>query len=122
MGGASPCFQSDLLATACALIRRKFPVFKRNQVGWGGKRKGAGRKPQPLEVPAGEDPLKFLISVMNDAGADPQLRVRAAIAAAQYTHNKRGEGGKKEERQEAADKVSGRFAPPASPKLVVNNA
>ncbi len=30
--------------------------------------------------------------------------------------------GKKEERQQAAANVSGKFAPPAPPKLVVNNA
>jgi hypothetical protein len=71
---------------------------------------------------AADTPLDFLLGVMNDPEQDPKMRLRAAVAAVQYTHNKRGVGGKKEERQEAADKVSGRFAPPASPKLVVNNS
>ncbi|NMF98397.1 hypothetical protein GPA27_13480 [Aromatoleum toluolicum] len=46
------------------------------------------------------------------------LQVRAAIAAVQYTHPKVGEGGKKEQRQADAQKVAGRFAPAAPPKLV----
>lgn len=91
----------------------------------GGKRPGAGRPPK--EKPAGpapkpaEDPLAFLLGVMNDVAQDPQLRVKAAIAAAQYTHQKKGEGGKKESKAAAAKKVAGRFGPPTAPKLVVNN-
>ena len=71
----------------------------------GGARPGAGRKPKvwaELKVPKGEDPLKFLLAVMDDATADPRLRVRAAVAAVQYTHPKKGEGGKKDERKQAA--------------------
>ena len=39
------------------------------------------------------------------------LQVRAAIAAVQYTHAKKGEGGKKDAKQEAAEKAgtSSRF-------------
>ena len=91
----------------------------------GGARPGAGRKPKPpgkLDVPAGLEPLAFLEAVMNDPLADPKLRVRAAIAAAQYRHAKKGEGGKKDERKERADKAGrGRFAPPAGPRLAVVN-
>lgn len=94
----------------------------------GGARKGAGRKPAPkrppavLDVPAGQDPLEFLLSVMNSAETDPRLRVRAAVAAAQYVHPKRGEGGKKEQAEKAAgDAASGKFKPSAPPRLVVNN-
>lgn len=51
------------------------------------------------------------------------LQVRAAIAAVQYTHQKAGDGGKKDARKEAAAAaVRGRLAPKAPPKLVVNNA
>lgn len=40
------------------------------------------------------------------------LQVRAAIAAVQYTHAKKGEGGKKGEKDAAAKKASaGKFAP-----------
>lgn len=46
------------------------------------------------------------------------LQVRAAIAAVQYTHAKMAEGGKKEQRQADAQKVAGRFAAAAPPKLV----
>ena len=50
------------------------------------------------------------------------LQVRAAIAAVQYTHTKRADGGKKEEQAEKAKKVAGgKFAAAAPPKLVVNN-
>lgn len=66
--------------------------------------------------------MTFLLSVMNDPNADAALRVRAAIAAAQYTHTKTHDGGKKEERERAAEAAGkGRFAPAASPRLVVNN-
>ncbi len=107
-------------------------------MGWGGTRKGAGRKPKHdgapeapedaqqddapkgLNVPQGKEPLEFLRAVMDDPLADPKLRVRAAIAAAQYVHAKKGEGGKKDERQAAAEKAGkGRFAPSAPPKLAV---
>ncbi len=91
--------------------------------GHGGKRPGSGRKPKPakaLKVPAGLDPVDFLLAVQDDSESDPKLRVRAAIAAAQYLHNKKGEGGKKDERQAAAEKAGkGRYAPSAPPKLAV---
>ena len=49
------------------------------------------------------------------------IQVRAAIAAVQYTHAKKGEGGKKEARQDQAERVASKFATAAPPKLVVNN-
>ena len=50
------------------------------------------------------------------------LQVRAAIAAVQYTHTKRHDGGKKEEIGERSKKAAGgRFAASAPPKLIVNN-
>ncbi|HYG07664.1 MAG TPA: hypothetical protein VD865_14830 [Stenotrophomonas sp.] len=48
------------------------------------------------------------------------IQVKAAVAAVQYTHAKKGEGGKKEERQKAAEKVGGRFAPTAPPRARMN--
>jgi len=48
------------------------------------------------------------------------IQVKAAVAAVQYTHAKKGEGGKKEERQKAAEKVGGRFAPTAPPRMRMN--
>lgn len=91
----------------------------------GGARPGAGRKKAPaatLSVEPTEDPLVFLLGVMKDPGAAPALRVRSAIAAAQYKHTKRGDGGKREGQADAAGKVAkGKFAPAAPPKLIVNN-
>lgn len=49
------------------------------------------------------------------------IQVRAAIAAVQYTHIKKGEGGKKDAKNDAAEKVAGRFGPRQPPRLVVNN-
>ena len=50
------------------------------------------------------------------------IQVRAAVAAVQYTHTKRHDGGKKEETAEAAKKAaSGKFKSAAAPKLVVSN-
>lgn len=108
----------------------------------GGKRAGAGRKRKPpaavatevsvADAPAAEqpappapkataadDPLEFLRQVWNgtiDANAN---QVNAAKAALAYMHRKLGEGGKKDQKQEAAQKVAGRFAAAAPPKLVV---
>ncbi len=71
---------------------------------------------------AADNPLAFLLGVMNDDEQDPRLRVRAAIAAVQYTHPKIAEGiGKKGARQGAAEAIGGKFAAASPPKLVVNN-
>ena len=112
----------------------------------GGKRAGAGRKPKPKApdapmAPNGgpasdrpgadaadqaiapcDDPMEVLIAVMNNPLAAPALRVRSAIAAVQYTHTKRENGGKRDEQQGKAEKVAGgRFKAAAPPKLVVSN-
>ncbi|ORL58116.1 hypothetical protein [Pseudomonas putida] len=49
------------------------------------------------------------------------LQVRAAIAAVQYTHAKKGEGGKKDEQQKAAEQAASKFSRQAPPKLVAAN-
>lgn len=47
------------------------------------------------------------------------MQVRAAVAAVQYTHTKKGDGGKKEEDAEKAKKAgTGKFGASAPPKLV----
>jgi len=67
-------------------------------------------------------PLEFLLAVMNDPEVDKKLRVRAAVAAAQYLHTKRGDGGKKDEKDRAAQTAgAGKFKPAVAPRLVVNN-
>jgi phage terminase small subunit len=56
--------------------------------------------------------------VMNDCGSEARLRVDAAKALMPFVHKKLGEGGKKEQKDEAAKKVAGRFSAGAPPKLV----
>lgn len=89
--------------------------------GGGGARVGAGRKPQPKEdqlsiaTSGKQTPLEFLLAVMNDNEIDDRLRIDAAKTAAQYCHLKKGDGGIKDEKQEAAKKAgAGKFgaAPP----------
>lgn len=93
--------------------------------GGGGARPGAGRKPKPKAPPAplveikGDDTLKLLQDIAFGRVPASTLQVRAAIAAVQYTHTKRGDGGKKDEQGEAAKKAAvGRFAPAQAPRLV----
>ena len=100
----------------------------------GGRRPGAGRKPkataksaanQPetapppaIEPPAArKDPLAFLEDVVNDSAAPLKDRIRAAVAAAQYRHTKRGDGGKNEDEADRAQKAASKFAPAAPPRL-----
>lgn len=47
------------------------------------------------------------------------IQVRAAIAAVQYTHTKRGDGGKKDEQDAKAKKAHGRFGAAAAPPRLV---
>ncbi len=91
----------------------------------GGARPGAGRKPKPKPetVVLGDlDMLQMLKDVALGKVEATPLQVRAAIAAVQYTHMKKGDGGKKEEVAEAAKKAgAGKFAAATAPKLVVRN-
>jgi phage terminase small subunit len=64
-------------------------------------------------------PLEFLLAVMNDQGADVQIRIKAAQAAAQYMHT-RTDRGKKEQRRESAERAGrGRYAPAEPPRLAL---
>lgn len=98
----------------------------------GGARPNSGPKPKEpvkldIPVPVGEtlahkDPKVFLLALMNDLEADVKLRADAAKALMPFMHSKLGEGGKKDQRQDAAKKVAGgKFAAAAPPKLVVSN-
>ena len=56
------------------------------------------------------DPLEFMRELVGDLNEDPKLRLEAAKALAPYLHAKKGEMGKKEVKQQAADNVkNGRF-------------
>ncbi len=62
----------------------------------GGKRPGAGRKPGAASrktreiadraAENGQTPLEYMLSVMRDNAADPELRARMAVAAAPFVH------------------------------------
>lgn len=84
------------------------------------------KNPSPEAPPVtGEydDPLKFLMAVMNDSTEDIDTRKDAAKAMLPYVHPKKGETGKKEARNAAAKAAAGvsKFGSMAPPKLVVNN-
>ncbi|HWT21649.1 MAG TPA: hypothetical protein VN280_22330 [Variovorax sp.] len=66
-------------------------------------------------------PLDYLLSVMRDEEQEVPRRLQAASLAAPYVHAKKGEGGKKDAKADAAKKVASKFSPTAAPKLVVNN-
>lgn len=61
------------------------------------------------------DPKEFLLATMNDFETDSKLRVDAAKALMPFIHPRKGEGGKKEEKENAAKTAAkGKFgaAPP----------
>lgn len=77
----------------------------------------------PAVVGEFDDPLHFLMAVMNDSTEDIDTRKDAAKAMLPYVHPKKGETGKKEARNAAAKAAAGvsKFGSMAPPKLVVNN-
>ena len=89
--------------------------------GHGGRRAGAGRPRKAPVVNEFATPLDFLRAAWTGQIAPTAGQLRAAVAAMPYTHKKLGEGGKREQTQAAAHKVSGRFAPVSPPRLVVSN-
>lgn len=65
---------------------------------------------EPPSVVDEKDPLKFLEGVMTGMIDANITQVRAAMAMLPFVHQKLGEGGKKEQKQAAAESVSsGRF-------------
>lgn len=77
----------------------------------------------PPTIGTYDDPLKFLMAVMNDAGEEIDVRKDAAKAMLPYIHPKKGETGKKDARNAAAKvaSVASKFGAMTPPKLVVNN-
>lgn len=68
------------------------------------------------------DPMAFLKAVMNEPEVDIKQRVEAAKALLPFEHQKKGEGGKKEQRQDAAKKAgTGKYGSAAPPKLAAAN-
>lgn len=75
--------------------------------------------------PGWVDPLKYMLSVINDPAADVLRRDRMAQAAAPFCHPRIADDrfGKKDASAAAAkDAASGKYASPTAPKLVVNNS
>lgn len=117
----------------------------------GGVRPGAGRKPKAATEKSANEAVEVKLEPQPRGGALKRKKavpveiepcdmltllqrialgqvdasagqIRAAIAAVQYTHTKKGDGGKKEEQAGKAKKAgAGKFASAAPPKLVVNN-
>lgn len=94
----------------------------------GGARNNAGRKkketlPPTPPVPIDDcDMLKMLQDVALGRVDATALQVRAAIAAVQYTHTKKSDGGKKDEQADKAKQAAaGKFAASTPPRLVVSN-
>lgn len=93
---------------------------------WGGKRKGSGRpkgtktktkddKIKKSSKPLNMTPLEYLTSVMNNPDLPDKERIRAAIAAARYSH-KLGDRSSKEEKGAKAKKAGeGKFTPGNKP-------
>jgi phage terminase small subunit len=90
----------------------------------GGARSGAGRprKEPPKPVPlADRDMLQLLQDIaLGRVDATP-MQVKAAVAAVQYTHAKKGESGKKAEKEANAKAAASKFSRLPPPRVVVNN-
>lgn len=78
---------------------------------------GALKRTRSTPVPvADRDMLQLLHDIALGRVEATGIQVKAAVAAVQYTHAKKGEGGKKEEKKAAAGAIAGgRFAPTAPP-------
>lgn len=104
----------------------------------GGPRPGSGRKPKKPQLVVTSQPVEperstvDVLAGIGEDGYDPRPalemvaqglldpspnQMKALVALMPYVHTKRGEGGKKEQRQKDAEKVAGRFSAGAPPKL-----
>lgn len=77
-------------------------------------------EPEPPPDLSNLMPLDYLLEVMRDHTEERGRRMQAATLAAPYCHPKKGEAGKKEEKNAAAKKIASRFAPAAPPKLAAS--
>jgi phage terminase small subunit len=113
-------------------LQNQTPNQRNQRMPRGGFRPGAGRKPKPRAEPVRieanldkvapekkDDALRLLLDIAFGRIAVDPTQLRAAIAAVQYTHTKRHDGGKKDEIAEKAKTAAGKFgARPAPLKLV----
>lgn len=70
-----------------------------------------------VDIPSTTDPMEFLTNLMNEPTADIRIRADVAKAMLPFKHQKLGEGGKKDQKNENAKKVASRFAAAAPPQL-----
>ena len=75
----------------------------------------------PTATDGKRDPLTYLLDTMNDESLEPDVRFRAAVAAAPFVHPRAGEDkGKKKEKSDRAEVAGrGKFAAGAPPIRVV---
>jgi hypothetical protein len=103
--------------------KRKAPAAAMEPQAHGGALKRNHKEPEALPGvlagigEEGFDPRPALEQVALGLLDPSPAQMKALVALMPYVHSKKGEGGKKERKQEAAAKVAGRFAPAAPPKL-----
>lgn len=103
------------------------------RVNSGGARAGAGRKPKAVSTesekqkpPPSEIPEMDMLTLLKEIALGrveaSTGQIRAAIAAVQYEHVKKGDGGKKEDQVDRAKKAgAGKFSSAEPPKLAAAN-
>jgi len=103
-------------------VKAYVDAHRKNPATTGAKLPSAAPGPpdDAVEIPHTVDPVEFLTNVMNEPAADLRLRIDAAKAMLPFKHQKLGEGGKKDQKQEAAQKAASRFGRATPPKLVAN--
>lgn len=117
------------IQAAIAALQKSFDVKSK---GGGKKAKATHEIPAEADLeqddnpgsalPFTNDPLVWLLALMNESEAELQDRRLAAQAALPYVHGKKADQGKKEQKAEAAkEAVKGRFGTRPAPKLVVSN-
>jgi phage terminase small subunit len=93
-------------------VKAYIDARRKNATGGSGKLPSAPLAPpdDAIDIPPTADPVEFLTKVMNEPAADLRLRIDAAKAMLPFKHKKLGEGGKKDEKDAAAQKAAtGRF-------------
>lgn len=76
--------------------------------------------PRPFDINVAilhADPKAFLLAAMNDPALEDKHRIEAAKTLMPFVHQKLGEGGKKDQKQAAAEKVASRFGQAPAPRL-----
>jgi phage terminase small subunit len=123
---------SEKTASAAGSRNVKDPDVKayveKHRAAASGKAVAAGKAAAPsappgddlIDIPPTADPIEFLTTIMNEPAADLRFRIDAAKAMLPFKHQKLGEGGKKDQKQDAAAKAgAGKFSATAPPKLVM---